>query len=144
MCLFNTHLPYSGTMTATSNLGKIYSATRNDWWKSCPETSTVIFQSPRTGASANLMLAAKTPEKINDYVNSSLHKNNKTHFGETFNQNNNWNYNIPFVVNTRSHFLIKLPLPSCILTSIEPTTLGLSLWSTTTARNWTRLPGLRK
>ena len=25
------------------------------------------------------MLAAKTPEKINDYVNSSLHKNNKTH-----------------------------------------------------------------
>ena len=42
---------------------------------------------------------------------------------------------LPFVVNTRSHFLMILLLPSVIVTSIAPTTLGFKFWSTTTARN---------
>lgn len=61
--IFIAYLPYSGMMTSTSNFGKTYSATRKDCLNSCPETSTVMFQSPITGASASFKLAAKTPEK---------------------------------------------------------------------------------
>ena len=52
-------------------------------------------------------------------------------------------YSLPFVVNTRSHFLIRLPFPSVMVTSIEPTTLGFNFRSTTTARNCTEFPGLK-
>lgn len=41
----------SGTSMVTSNLGKTYSATKNDLWKIWSNTVTVMFQSPSTGDS---------------------------------------------------------------------------------------------
>lgn len=43
----------SGTSMVTSNLGKTYSATKNDLWNTWSSTVTTMFQSPSTGDSDN-------------------------------------------------------------------------------------------
>lgn len=55
----------SGTSMVTSNLGKTYSATRNDLWNTWSSTLTVMFQSPSTGDLDNSNSDEKTPRVVN-------------------------------------------------------------------------------
>lgn len=54
----------SGTSIVTSNLGSMYSATKNVLWNTWSSTVTVTFQSPSTGDSDNWNSDAKTPRVV--------------------------------------------------------------------------------
>lgn len=53
-----------GTSIVTSNLGKTYSATKNDLWNTWSSTLTTMFQSPSTGDSDNCSSDEKTPRVV--------------------------------------------------------------------------------